>query len=46
MLRAALRAGLSLLVTAPDFNPGKAAKETQNDATRDLIEEIRRLRSI
>jgi RNA polymerase primary sigma factor len=48
MLRAALEAdtALELLVTAPDFNLGKAAKETQNDATRDLIEEIRRLRSI
>jgi RNA polymerase primary sigma factor len=35
-----------LLVTAPELNLAKAAKDTQNDATRDLIEEIRRLRSI
>jgi RNA polymerase primary sigma factor len=39
-------AARDLLVTAPDFNLAKAAKETESDLTRELLEETRRLRSI
>jgi RNA polymerase primary sigma factor len=40
------QAALDLLVTAPDFGLAKAAKEVENEGTRELLEEARRLRSI
>jgi RNA polymerase primary sigma factor len=48
MIRAALddEAARDLLVTAPDFGIAKASKESENQATKDLLEDARRLRSI
>ena len=48
MIRASLEdeAARDLLVTAPDFGLAKAARETENENTRELLEESRRLRSI
>ena len=48
MLHAALQdqGGLELLVTAPDFNFAKAAKDEEHPPTLDLLEDARRLRSI
>jgi RNA polymerase primary sigma factor len=48
MVRSALAddGALDLLVTAPDVKLGKAAKEATSDRTRELIEEVRKLRSI
>ena len=48
ILRSALEDGaaLDVLVTAPEFGLAKAIKDAENDATRELLEEARRLRSI
>ena len=48
ILRSALEDGaaLDVLVTAPEFGLAKAIKDAENDATRELLEDARRLRSI
>jgi RNA polymerase primary sigma factor len=48
MVHAALAddAALELLVTAPDFGLNKAAKDVENEGTRELLETAKRMRSI